>query len=238
MKNNHIKKFIKCGFLNNFIISIISNYDFKNNIFELDYIILYYIKKIKCKSLTINYQNYKFASCLSTENIICHGIPVIENILFNYIKIDVSIKYNNLCSDCCFNSNKFYKKKNFYFKNFFYNTLNFIKLNSSYSFINNKLIKNKFFFINEDYCSHGIFKNLHNNLIIYHCNKNNYVKIKNFDSFTIEPMFILKNKDGYNYKNIFFSKKDNLSFQWEHTMYFLKNSILITTLRKNELWFI
>ncbi|XZR52611.1 MAG: hypothetical protein ACM3Q7_00105 [Candidatus Carsonella ruddii] len=237
MKNNHVKNFIKCGFLNNFILSIVSNYNFKKNIFELDYIILYYIKKLKCNSLTINYQNYKFSSCISIENIICHGIPVIEKIFFNYIKIDISIKFNNLCSDCCLNSNKFYKK-NFYFKNFFYNILNFIKINSNFSFINNKIIKDKKIFINEEYCSHGIFKKLHNNLIIYHCNKNNYLKIKNFESFTIEPMFIFNNKNGYHYKNVFFSKNNNFSFQWEHTMYILKKKILITTLRKNELCFI
>uniref|UniRef100_A0A8D8QYZ3 Methionine aminopeptidase n=1 Tax=Cacopsylla melanoneura TaxID=428564 RepID=A0A8D8QYZ3_9HEMI len=127
---------------------------------------------------------------------------------------------------------------NNFFKNFFYNILSFIKLNSNYSFINNNIIKNKKFFINEDYCSHGIFKNLHNNLIIFHCFKNNYLKIKNFDSFTIEPMFVFKDKNGYNYKNIFFSKKENFSFQWEHTMFILQCKILITTIRKNELCFI
>ncbi|WMC19882.1 MAG: hypothetical protein NVS86_00100 [Candidatus Carsonella ruddii] len=237
MKNYHIKNFIKCGYLNNFLVSVINNYNLKNNILELDYIILYYIKKIKCNSLTINFQNYKFSSCLSIENVICHGIPIIKNIIFNYIKIDISIKYNNLCSDCCFNSNTFYKK-NFYFKNFFFNILNFIKINSNFSFINNNIIKKKNIHINEDYCSHGIFKKLHNNLIIYHFNNNNYLKIKNFDSFTIEPMFILNNKNGLNYKNIFFSKNNNLSFQWEHTMYILKKNILITTLRKTELCYI
>ncbi|BFI90838.1 hypothetical protein [Candidatus Carsonella ruddii] len=234
MKNDHIKNFIKCGYLNNFVVSIISNYNFINNTLELDYIILYYIKKIKCKSLTINYQNYKFSSCLSIENVICHGIPVIKNIKYNYIKIDISIKFNNLASDCCYNKNKFYKK-NFYFKNFFYNILNFIKINSNFSFINNKIIKKKRIFINEDYCSHGIFKKLHNDLIIYHCDKINNLKIKNFDSFTIEPMFIFNNKSGYNYKEIFFSKNENLSFQWEHTLYILHNKILLTTIRKNEL---
>lgn len=233
MKNFYIHSFLKSGYFNSFIISLTSNY--KNKIWEIDYICLYYLKKIRCKSSTINYSNYKFSSCLSIENIICHGIPILKNYFYNFIKVDLSIKYKKLHSDSCYNSN-YYKKKNYFFKLFFYNIIKKIK-NSYYSFFKKIVINNNFknVYINEDFCSHGIFRKLHNKLIIYHNNNNNNEKFQNFDSFTIEPMFLFKSKKGYFYKNVFFSLKHNISFQWEHTLYYMNKKIIITTLRKNEL---
>ncbi|AFP83873.1 methionine aminopeptidase [Candidatus Carsonella ruddii] len=231
MKNNHIKNFIKCGYLNNFILSIISNYKYINNL-ELDYIILYYIKKINCKSATINYNNYKFSSCLSIENVICHGIPYKKKYIY-FLKIDISIIFKKLYSDNCYNNNFLFKKKNFFFKKNYFNILNLIKINNNIT-IDYK--KNKNIFINKEYCSHGIFKKLHNKLIIYHCNNNK--KNKLFNTFTIEPMFIFFSKKGYLYKNIFFTKNNNFSFQWEHTLFNFKKKIILTTIRKNELCFL
>ncbi|MFI4878660.1 MAG: hypothetical protein ACH6QP_00120 [Candidatus Carsonella ruddii] len=234
MKNFHIKLFIKCGLINNFIISIISNYTKDVCSFEIDYISIYYIIKFRCKSSTINFNNYKFSSCISYENIICHGIPI--NNIFNYYKIDIAINYYKFHSDNCYINNFLFFKKNFYFKNFFYNILNFIKKNFFYSFFNNfiKYLK-KNIFINDIFCSHGIFKKLHNNIIIKHNKNYNIKKIKNFDSFTIEPMFLYNNKNGYNFLKIFFSINNNLTFQWEHTLLIYNNKIFIITLRKNEL---
>ncbi|AFP84065.1 methionine aminopeptidase [Candidatus Carsonella ruddii HT isolate Thao2000] len=226
MNNSH--NFLKCGYLNNFIITIINNYKCNNNL-ELDYIILYYIKKINCRSSTINYNNYKFSSCLSIENIICHGIPI-KNFYYNYLKIDVSIYFKYYYSDNCYISN-YYRKINFFLKKNFFNIINLIKINKNI-IINN--IKNKNIFINENYCSHGIFKKLHNNLIIYNNNK----KTKLFDTFTIEPMFIFFKKNGYLYKNNYFSIKNNLSFQWEHTLFIFKNKKILTTIKKSELCFL
>ncbi|WP_433927824.1 M24 family metallopeptidase [Candidatus Carsonella ruddii] len=239
MKNFHVKYFLKCGYLNNFIMSLICNYTKNINTFELDFICLYYIIKIKCNSSTINFYNYKFSSCISFENIICHGIPIEKKIDYKFLKIDISIKYNNLHSDSCYNSNFLLKKKNFFFKNFFYNIINILKINLFYSFFNKIIFYvKKNFFINEDYCSHGIFLKLHNNLIIQHNKNNTSKKIKNFDSFTIEPMFIIKNKNGLIFYNIFLSKNNNLTFQWEHTLYIMNKKIILTTLRKNELCYI
>ncbi|XOD39003.1 MAG: hypothetical protein ACAF48_00100 [Candidatus Carsonella ruddii] len=239
MKNFHIKSFLKCGFFNNFIISLLSNYSFKINLFELDFLCLYFILKIKCKSSTINFYNYKFSSCLSLENIICHGIPIINFYNYTYLKIDVSINFNDLHSDSCYINNYKYLKNNFFFKSFFYNIFNFIKINNNFSFFNKVIcFLKKNFFINDEYCSHGIFLKLHNKLVIKHDLNNINKKIKNFDSFTIEPMFILNNKKGIDFLNIFFTKKNNLSFQWEHTLYLMNKKIILTTLRKNELCYI
>lgn len=218
---------------------MLSNYSKKINLYELDFISLYFIIKIKCKSSTINFYNYKFSSCISIENIICHGIPIVEFYKYNYFKLDISLKFNNLHSDSCYVNNFNYVKKNFLFKNFFYNILNYIKINVSFSFFNKIILfLKKNFFINEEYCSHGIFKKLHNKLIIKHNFNKNSKKIKNFDSFTIEPMFIFKNKKGIDFLNIFFTKKNNLSFQWEHTLYIYNKKIILTTLRKNEICYI
>ncbi|UNB92089.1 hypothetical protein ACJEC8_00030 [Candidatus Carsonella ruddii] len=239
MFNYHNKLFLKCGVINNYIISILSNYLFKINSSELDFICLYYIVKLNCKSSTINFNLYKFSSCISFENIICHGIPVVKNYTYNYLKIDIAINYHNFHSDNCYVSNFYYKKKNFFFKNFFFNILNIIKTNIYYCFFK-KIIKNikNNFFINNDYCSHGIFKKLHNKIIIEHNEKNNNKKIKNFDSFTIEPMFIVKNISGYDYLKIFLTIKNNLTFQWEHTLYIMNKKIILTTLRKNEICYL
>ncbi|AFP84246.1 M24 family metallopeptidase [Candidatus Carsonella ruddii] len=230
----HIKNFIKCGNINSNLISIISNYCFFCTLAELDYIILYYIKILKVKSSTINFKKYKFCSCLSISNIICHGIPIFNKIEYLNIKIDIAINYKNKHSDSCINL-FLIKKFNFIKKIFF--SLTKIKKNDFYSkigFLINK-IKSFKIYITKEFCSHGIFNKLHNKIIIYHNINKNKKKIKNFDSFTIEPMFNYGNCSGYFFLDIFFSKKNFYTFQWEHTMYILNNKKIITTIRKTEL---
>ncbi|BAF35050.1 methionine aminopeptidase [Candidatus Carsonella ruddii PV] len=235
MNNLHIKNFIKCGNKNNILIIIISNYYFCYSLAELDYIVFYYIKILNLKSSTINFKNYKFCSCLSISNIVCHGIPVFEKINFLNIKIDIAINYQNKHSDSCIN---LFKNKKFNFlKKIFLNLIKNIKRNNFFSkigYLINK-IKNSKIYITEEYCSHGIFDKLHNKNIIFHNVNNNKKKIKNFDSFTIEPMFNYGNCSGFFFLNIFVSKKNFYTFQWEHTLFILNKKKIITTIRKIEL---
>ncbi|AFP83682.1 methionine aminopeptidase [Candidatus Carsonella ruddii CS isolate Thao2000] len=227
-----MKKFIKIGFINNVIITIICNYINNISLGEIDFLLFFYIKIFNCKSSTMNFKKYKFCSCLSINYIICHGIPIFYFKKYNFIKIDVCIK-KIFYSDCCYTSKNIF---NIFFKFFFFYLIKNLN-NKSYSYISFLLNKNKFNKINliKNYCSHGIFKKMHTNMIIKH-NKNYFKKkIKNFDTFTLEPMFCYGKSKNLHYKKIFLSKKKFYSFQWEHTLFNFNNKFIITTLRKNEL---
>lgn len=244
-----IKKMIEVGKLTANVLDMIKKYIVPgintneiNNICQ-DYI----VKKQKLISACLGYKGYPKSTCISVNDVVCHGIPNKKTILKkgDILNIDISLIKDGYFGD----SSKMFiveKCSNIAKK------LCKITLKSLYSAIKiikpgirigkigkviEKIAKKNKFSVVREYCGHGIGKNFHEKpYVLHYKSKNKGIYLKEGMIFTIEPMInigkrnIFCDKDKWTVR----TKDKSLSAQYEHTILVTKNGYKVLTLRKNE----
>ncbi|CAL4320355.1 Methionine aminopeptidase [Buchnera aphidicola (Periphyllus testudinaceus)] len=250
IKNNFdIKKMKEVGKLTSQVLHMIKNYITPGiSTQEINDICHDYIyKKINVTSACLGYQGYPKSTCISVNNVVCHGIPNKKIILKNgdILNIDISLKKDGyfgdssqmfLVGEC----SKLAKKLCKITLKSLYESIKIIKpgikLRKIGKTIQKIATKNNFSIVKE-YCGHGIGKNFHEEpYVLHYYSKDQEIVLKKNMIFTIEPMInagqrkIFCDKDKWTIKTC----DHSLSAQYEHTILVKKNGYEVLTLRKNE----
>jgi methionyl aminopeptidase len=215
---------------------------------ELDDICKDYIyNKKKVISACLGYQGYPKYTCISRNNVVCHGIPSYKEKLKNgdILNIDISIIKDGYFGD----SSKMFivgqcsnlaRKLCYITQKSLYEAIKIVKPNLPLRNIGKKIQKiaekNNFSVVRE-YCGHGIGKNFHEEpYVLHYDDHHNKILLKEGMIFTIEPMinsgkrYIYCEKDKWTVK----TKDNSLSAQYEHTILVTQTGYEVLTLRKNE----
>ena len=201
------------------------------------------------KPAQIGFCGYKFATCCSINNEVCHGLPrnyILKN--EDLIKIDMCVELNGALSDSCWayvvgKSNNKIDKLMYITKNSLYIGIkeayigNFICNigNSIQKYIDFVNFKKKEFSIVEQFVGHGIGPTIHEDpMILHYKNFDKSIRLKEGMVITIEPMINFGKKDVFIGKNGWtaYTKDNSLSCQFEHTIAITKNGPLILTFQK------
>jgi methionyl aminopeptidase len=191
----------------------------------------------------LNYQGYPKATCISINEVVCHGIPSPEIVLKNndIVNIDLTIFYKNFHVDM---SRSFavgpleenYRKLLEFTEKCLHEAILKCKPRASFGVIGQRiseLCAKTTYSIVEDYCGHGIGKKFHEDPQVLHYKSSlKQPLMQEGMTFTIEPMInmgvketILMN-DGWTVK----TKDLKYSCQFEHTIAITQNSFEILTL--------
>lgn len=246
-----IKKLRIVGKLAANILEMISEYIKPGiNTEEINNICHKYIEtKIKCISATIGYKGYQHATCISINNVVCHGIPNYKKQLKtnDILNIDVTIIKDGYYADTSSMYIVGNNKKNKTYKvckvtqECLYNAISIIrdgiKLSEVGNIIQTHAINNGYSVVKE-FCGHGIGTDFHlkPQVLNYNGYNNNDIILKEGMCLTVEPMIINRGteikilKDGWTT----ITKNKSNSAQWEHTLIIKKKGVIITTIRKNE----
>ncbi|BAP58392.1 type I methionyl aminopeptidase [Candidatus Tachikawaea gelatinosa] len=227
-----IEKYIKPGISTEKLDTICSNY------------ILY---KKNAISACLGYLGFPKSTCISVNDVVCHGIPNNKKLLKNgdIVNIDVAIIKNKWYSDT---SKMYFVGKPTILgerlckitQEALYLALKKIKPGICTSIIGktiqNYVEKNNFSVV-RNYCGHGIGKNFHEDpQILHYFSQKKGIILKPGMVFTVEPMINAGNhltrimKDKWTVK----TKDRSLSAQYEHTVLVTKTGCEILTLRKEE----
>lgn len=194
-----------------------------------------YLRDHNAEAATKGYKGYKHASCISPNDVICHGVPNKYELRDgDIVNIDVTAILNGYFGDTC----KMYEVGNVtdYAKKLVQTTKECMFLgieqstegnylgNIGYA-INQHSIKNHYSVVYE-FCGHGVGLKFHEDPEVAHiADKNTGPKLKAGMVFTIEPMINagkarskVDRRDGWTARTI----DGKLSAQFEHT-------ILVTT---------
>lgn len=217
---------------------------------ELNSICHKYIEtKLKCSAATIGYKGYQHATCISINNVVCHGIPFYyKQIKTNDIlNIDVTIKKNGYYADTSYmyivgsiKYKKFYKICHFT-QTCLYKAMAFICAGTKLSTIGDIIQKNakkNGYSVVKEFCGHGIGSDFHltPQVLNYNGYKKKNVLLQQGMCITVEPILIPRGteikilKDGWTTS----TKNKNFSAQCEHTLIIKKQGVIITTTRINE----
>jgi len=156
-------------------------------------------KQIFPSELSLN--NFPKASCMSINNIVCHGIPYKYNLKSgDIITIDVC-GYNGYHSDMAEtimigNVNGEDKKLVSTTRECLYSAISICKPGVPYSIISRiveKISSDNGFDVIKDYGGHGIGKYLHMKPYISNCKNNDKNLMRIGDMFTIEPLIKIRN---------------------------------------------
>lgn len=202
------------------------------NTLYLDNLINEYITKSGAKSATIGYNGYTKASCISINEVVCHGVPSETNILKNgdIVNIDVTTILDGFYGDTSrmytigiitaeaqklINVTKHCLNLGIQQVKPLAKTGNIGHVIAQYAHSNNYSVVYEF-------CGHGVGIDFHEDPQIEHISKKNtgYV-LKPGMIFTIEPMInqgkpkvVIDKKDGWTARTI----DGKLSAQFEHTI--------------------
>lgn len=191
----------------------------------------------------LNYQGYPKATCISVNEVVCHGIPSNEIILKDndIVNIDLTILYKNFHVDM---SKSFlvgqvedkYKKLLEFTEKCLHESIKKCKPKASFGIIGqtiSDLCTKTTYSIVEDYCGHGIGKKFHEDPQVLHYKSSlKQPLMQEGMTFTIEPMINMGVKetilmeDGWTVK----TKDLKYSCQFEHTIAITHNSFEILTL--------
>ncbi|WP_343153907.1 type I methionyl aminopeptidase [Buchnera aphidicola (Mindarus keteleerifoliae)] len=240
-----IKKIKKAGKIASNVLKMISEYIVPNiTTGELDRICHdYIIHEEKAFPACLGYNGFPKSTCISINDVVCHGIPNDKQKLKNgdIVNIDVTIMKNSYHAD----TSKMFlvgkptilgKRLCYVAKKSLDLAIKIIKPNISINEIG-KVIQNyvekKDFSIVQEYCGHGIGQKFHEDpQILHYYNENNKFLLKENMTFTIEPMInagsheIKLMRDGWTVK----TKDRSLSAQYEHTILVTKKGSEILTL--------
>ncbi len=197
---------------------------------KIDKICYEYIRDNKGYSAPLFYRGFPKSCCISSNHIVCHGIP--SNKYLNdgdIINIDVTTYVNGWHGDTSrmyFIGNVSVKAKNLVATTYesMMRGISTVKNNSHLGNIGEaiqKFAESKGFSVVRDFCGHGIGKVFHDQPNILHYGKNGEgMKLKTGMIFTIEPMI---NEGIYNTKLLkdgwtAVTKDKSLSAQFEHTI--------------------
>ena len=216
------------------------------NTLKIDELCYQYINDHKAFSAPLYYRGYPKSCCVSTNHIVCHGIPS-EKVLVegDIVNVDVTAVKDGwhgdtsrmfVVGDCSVKAKKLIKVT----YEAMMEAIKTIKANINIGNIGytiQKKVEAEGFSVVRDFCGHGIGKKFHESPNVLHYGKKGTgEKIKEGMIFTIEPMVneglyetkILK--DGWTAV----TKDKKLSAQFEHTVGITKEGYEIFTLSKNS----
>ncbi|UAJ64803.1 type I methionyl aminopeptidase [Candidatus Schneideria nysicola] len=215
---------------------------------ELDSICHKYITQVQqSKPASLGYQGFPKSICTSVNDVVCHGIPNINQKLKegDIINIDITLFKEGFYSDTSKmffvgNPTNIVKKLCDITQNSLYLAIQKIKpgirLNILGQTIQNAIEKEQFSIVRE-YCGHGIGKNIHEEpqILHYKADDQGIILIPGM-TFTIEPMINIGScktkimQDGWTVK----TKDHSLSAQYEHTLLVTESGCEILTHRQEE----
>lgn len=246
-----IKKLIIVGKLAANILEMISEYIKPGiNTEEINNICHKYIEtKIKCISATIGYKGYQHATCISINNVVCHGIPNYKKQLKtnDILNIDVTIIKDGYYADTSAMYIVGNNKKNKTYKvcevtqECLYKAISILREGTKLSEVGNIIqthAKKNGYSVVKEFCGHGIGTDFHlkPQVLNYNGYNNNDILLKEGMCLTVEPTILNRGteikilKDGWTTV----TKNKSNSAQWEHTLIIKKKGVIITTIRKNE----
>lgn len=207
-----------------------------------------YVRDHNAIPATIGYKGYKYASCISPNDVICHGVPNKYELRDgDIVNIDVTTILNGYFGDTC----KMYevgqvtdyaKKLIAVTKESMFQGINeciegnYLG-NIGYA-INKHATKHNYSVVYE-FCGHGVGLKFHEDPEVAHiADKNSGPKLKAGMTFTIEPMINagkarskVDKKDGWTARTI----DGKLSAQFEHTIWVTHGKPVALTDIDNEL---
>ncbi|MDG2186814.1 MAG: type I methionyl aminopeptidase [Hyphomicrobiales bacterium] len=220
---NYIESFVVEGVTTNYLDKLI--YDFalsKNSI-----------------PATLNYRGYPASSCISLNNVICHGIPGNKKLKEgDIINIDVTLILNGWHGDTSrmFKVGKVSRKAEILIDVTYQCLMESIRLLKPGVYTGDigskiqEIAESHRFSVVEDLCGHGIGQLFHDHPNILHFGKKGHgYELKEGMIFTIEPMINAGAKDirlladGWT----IVTKDKELSAQFEHTVGITKNGFEI-----------
>lgn len=214
----------------------------------LDDLMLDYItNKQHAISACLGYHGYPKCTCISINEVVCHGIPSARKLRSgDIINIDVTVIKDDFHGDT---SMMFIVGKNTSPRNVnlckcaqesLYEAIKIVKPGVNLTQIGltiEDVVKKYDFSIVRDYCGHGIGRGFHEEPQVLHYKNNNNVLLQEGMTFTIEPMINagtyrckVDHKDGW---TVYTADKQP-SAQYEHTILVTKDGCEVLTLRDNE----
>ena len=219
------------------------------NTLKIDELCYQYINDHKAFSAPLYYRGYPKSCCVSTNHIVCHGIPS-EKVLVegDIVNVDVTAIKDGwhgdtsrmfVVGDCSIKAKKLIKVT----YEAMMEAIKTIKANINIGNIGytiQKKVEAEGFSVVRDFCGHGIGKKFHESPnVLHYGEKNSGQKLEEGMIFTVEPMinsgkFETKTlKDGWTAV----TKDKSLSAQFEHTVGVTKEGYEIFTLSKKGLNF-
>ena len=219
------------------------------NTLKIDELCYQYINDHKAFSAPLYYRGYPKSCCVSTNHIVCHGIPS-EKVLVegDIVNVDVTAVKDGwhgdtsrmfVVGDCSAKAKKLIKVT----YEAMMESIKTIKANiniGNIGYIIQKKVEAEGFSVVRDFCGHGIGKKFHESPnVLHYGEKNSGQKLEEGMIFTVEPMinsgkFETKTlKDGWTAV----TKDKSLSAQFEHTVGVTKEGYEIFTLSKKGLNF-
>lgn len=194
---------------------------------------------------TLNYHGFPKSICSSINNVVCHGIPSIKDVLKNgdIINIDVTAIHEGYFGDC--SKTYIVGKANPKITEFVSITetamnlaIKALKPGNLLSIIGSTIqtyVEQFSYSVVRDYGGHGVGLHFHEDPHVSHFhNKENEIILKKGMIFTVEPMInmsknwrvVTSKKDGWTVR----TKDKSLSAQFEHTVLITSDSYEILTL--------
>ena len=219
------------------------------NTLKIDELCYQYINDHKAFSAPLYYRGYPKSCCVSTNHIVCHGIPS-EKVLVegDIVNVDVTAVKDGwhgdtsrmfVVGDCSVKAKKLIKVT----YEAMMESIKTIKANINIGNIGytiQKKVEAEGFSVVRDFCGHGIGKKFHESPnVLHYGEKNSGQKLEEGMIFTVEPMinsgkFETKTlKDGWTAV----TKDKSLSAQFEHTVGVTKDGYEIFTLSEKGLNF-
>ena len=219
------------------------------NTLKIDELCYQYINDHKAFSAPLYYRGYPKSCCVSTNHIVCHGIPsgkiLVEGDIVNVDVTAVKDGWHGdtsrmfVVGDCSVKAKKLIKVT----YEAMMESIKTIKANikiGNIGYTIQKKVEAEGFSVVRDFCGHGIGKKFHESPnVLHYGEKNSGQKLEEGMIFTVEPMinsgkFETKTlKDGWTAV----TKDKSLSAQFEHTVGVTKEGYEIFTLSKKGLNF-
>jgi methionyl aminopeptidase len=214
---------------------------------ELDNIMLDYIENTQhAISACLGYQGYPKATCISVNEVVCHGIPGMHK-LHNgdIVNIDVTVIKDGFHGD----TNMMYVVGNTTPRNLqlikcaqdsMYAAIRAVGPGKNLTIVGNsiaKVVDKTGFSIVKDYCGHGIGEGFHEDPQVLHYPNRYSILLEPGMTFTIEPMINagtykckVNQKDGWTVT----TADKQPSAQFEHTILITEDGCEVLTLRSDE----
>ena len=215
---------------------------------ELDNIMNDYIVNVEnAKSADLGYQGYPKATCISINEVVCHGIPGPHKLKEgDIVNIDVTVLKDKFHGD----SSRMYIVGNHTSprneqlckcaQESMYEAIKTVRPGSNLADIGDaiqKVADKAGFSIVRDYCGHGIGIGFHEEPSVLHYRNNENLILQEGMCFTIEPMINAgtykcrtNRKDGWTVT----TADKQPSAQYEHTLLVIPNGVEVLSLRKDE----
>ena len=219
------------------------------NTLEIDKLCYQYINDHKAFSAPLYYRGYPKSCCVSTNHVVCHGIPsekvLVEGDIVNVDVTTIKDGWHGDTSRMFVVGNCSVKAKKLIRVTYeaMMEAIKTIKANINIGNIGytiQKKVEAEGFSVVRDFCGHGIGKKFHEAPnVLHYGEKNSGQELKEGMIFTVEPMI---NSGKYETKTLkdgwtAVTKDKSLSAQFEHTIGVTKEGYEIFTLSKKGLNF-